>query len=300
MLGLGRMTHVDRSRGPLTTAILILVASASFWLHPVLVANAAASDTTYVSEGPFSLTKGAGVPVCDAYLKRLNLDTSATPPFCDRPEDDRVPGFKILNRVSLSVAQAMTLGQQIHNFTMHGNQDQSNRGRKFITRTTLKLELGHDIRAWRYEPRVDIDNDGQPDDVVVWHGYGASTGLYRCKTGPGDLRWRQTQIAYVVTPDLARIDEAKTREIFGFPRGAYPIIQNGKTTGFTKAFRPIGRTIGIFEYDSHYYFDTFFDSYGDFQGKRQNAPDIANTLGVFLRRGGVTKQICEYRWGGNP
>ena len=279
-------------------AIFQLTIFAGIWLHLFLMPSAAASDTAHVSEGPFSLTQGAGLSVCEAYLKRLNLDTSATPPFCDRPEDDRVRGFKILNRVSLSDAQAMTLGQKIYNFTMHGNQDQSNRGKKFITRSTLSLELGHDIRAWRYEPRVDINNDGRPDDVVVWHGYGASKGMYRCNTGPGDLHWRQTQIAYVVTPDLARIDEAKTREIFGYPLGAYPIIRNGKTTGFTKEFRPIGRTIGIFEYDSQYYFDTFFDSYGDFQGKRRKDTNIANTLGVFLRKGGVTRQVCEYRWSG--
>lgn len=53
--------------------------------------------------------------------------------------------------------------------------------------------------------------------------------------------------------------------------------------------------MGIFEYDGLYYFDTFLDSSGDFQGRRQKDPRIGKTLGVFLRKDGVTKQECEYR-----
>jgi len=59
-------------------------------------------------------------------------------------------------------------------------------------------------------------------------------------------------------------------------------------------FRPVGRSIGIFEYKSVFYFDTFFDLSGDAQGSRSGEPSLANTLGVFERRGGMTREVCEY------
>ena len=41
-------------------------------------------------------------------------------------------------------------------------------------------------------------------------------------------------------------------------------------------------------------FDTFFDSWGDFQNQRGKSADIANTLVVFLRQESRTQQVCEY------
>jgi hypothetical protein len=55
----------------------------------------------------------------------------------------------------------------------------------------------------------------------------------------------------------------------------------------------IGPQIGIFEYHGVYYFDTFFDEISDFDNKRAEDPHLIDTLGVFLRSGGTTKQVCE-------
>lgn len=58
--------------------------------------------------------------------------------------------------------------------------------------------------------------------------------------------------------------------------------------------------MGIFKYQDLYYFDTFFDGWGDFEGKRRTegtrnkSREIANTLGVFLHKSGKTKRVCEY------
>ena len=60
-------------------------------------------------------------------------------------------------------------------------------------------------------------------------------------------------------------------------------------------FRPIGPSIGIFKYGNYYYFDTFFDSWGDCQNRRPRYKHIDDTLGVFLRQNGKTRQVCEYR-----
>ena len=52
----------------------------------------------------FRLTKGRSIAVCQAYLLRLQKSRfdSIHRPYCDRPEDDSVPGFEILTRVSLN------------------------------------------------------------------------------------------------------------------------------------------------------------------------------------------------------
>jgi hypothetical protein len=68
---------------------------------------------------------------------------------------------------------------------------------------------------------VDIGNDGVPDNVVVWHGFGASHGTGRCgRENPyGIWRERQPQIAYILTATNDRIDVFHTMTIFGYPSG---------------------------------------------------------------------------------
>lgn len=96
-------------------------------------------------------------------------------------------------------------------------------------------------------------------------------------------------------------DVERTRQLFGHPLGGYR-LSSGK---MASEFRPIGRHIGIFEFEGKYYMDTFFDTWGDFNGNLRDAPspgqllpakepEIANSLAVFLRRGNETRQVCEY------
>ena len=59
-------------------------------------------------------------------------------------------------------------------------------------------------------------------------------------------------------------------------------------------YRPIGPSMSVFKYQDIFYFDTFFDSWGDFECKRQKDKNIGNTLGVFLQKDGESKQVCEY------
>ncbi len=257
--------------------------------------SVAAADKKGSATGDFVLTKGHGVPVCDAYLKRLNAASYEEQPYCDRPEKTDVKGFEELNRIPLKQDEAFALGNRIYNFTHEGNQDTYPNQRSFIDRQIIQNELGHSIRTWRYEPPIDIDNDGAPETVLVWHGYGASSGLYRCGSVKEKEPRRQSQIAYVLESDGMRINEKRTRELFGHPSGGYRVSAKEQL----KAFRPIGRTIGIFKYRRLYYFDTFFDSSGDFDNRRQKDPGIGDTLGVFLNKGGATKQMCEYRWNSN-
>ena len=234
--------------------------------------------------GSPTLTKGHGIPVCDAYLERLTLIHSDRDLYCGRPENDEIKGFARLNRIALDADKAFAFADKVKNFTQRGNQDALLRTRSSFVKSVFPRDLGRSIFVWRYDPPVDIDNDGTPDSLLLWQGYGASHGNYVCGFVKTDYPVWQSQMAYVVDFEAQRINEKRTREIFGHP------------TGHNSKFRPIGRKISIFEYGGLYYFDTFFDSSGDFEGNRQTDPQIATTLGVFLRKDDVTKQVCEYRW----
>jgi hypothetical protein len=104
---------------------------------------------------------------------------------------------------------------------------------------------------------------------------------------------RQPQLAFVLSTNGKRLDVQKTERFFGYPGGGYPVTVNGKRTQSDR-YRPIGVSMGIFEYLGTYYFDTFFSSWGDFEGKRRTDKNIADTLGVFVNEKGNTRQVCEY------
>lgn len=73
----------------------------------LLAASAAVAAQAGDAKSPqlryeFTLQKGQGVPVCEAYVLRLRATRFARPPYCDRPENDSVPGFAKLARVPLT------------------------------------------------------------------------------------------------------------------------------------------------------------------------------------------------------
>ncbi|HVK54291.1 MAG TPA: hypothetical protein VM532_04590 [Burkholderiales bacterium] len=290
-------------------AFTLLIAVASISRPVSAEQERSAEDEAY----RFKLVKGAGVSVCDAYLERLNIMDYSSPPYCDRPESEDVPGFTELNRVPLSVEDVQILLPRIQGFTQHRNQDfydfakvaKESRGMRPSQNDLLNVKdsLGRDLKGWRYDPVIDIDNDGAPDNIIVWHGFGASGYTGRCGQGSPydkghDTLLRQAQLPYVLTRDNEHIDVFKTMTIFGHPSGGYRFsIQDGRKI-LAEKFRPIGLTMGIFKYQDLYYFDTFFDQWGDFQDQRGKQADIHNTLAVFLRKEGKTQQICEYQMTG--
>ena len=261
----------------------------------------------------FQLTKGVGTTVCDAYLERLNTTKYEKPPFCDRPENDAVKGFVKLNRVPLSPADVHDLYPIISNFKSSANQKnldwadmnlqlrltQTGQGRLTVLGTQfLQRDLDRGaVKMWRYDPAIDIDNDGISDNVEVWQGGAVAYVSGKCgedepnpysKTGGSFMH--QVQLAFVVTGNNDRLDALKTKKIFAHPSGGYRLSDGT----FSENFRPIGITTGIFKYQDSYYFDTFFDTRGDFEDKRQHDANLFNTLGVFLHKDGKTRQVCEY------
>lgn len=261
----------------------------------------------------FKLTKGKGVPVCEAYLKRLNNSDFDKPPYCGRPEDDSVSGFTRLNRVPLTAEEIHDLQLKLEGFQSSQNQNQwktqlkKSPIKEMMPLDSVRSDMGMNrVGAWRYDPPVDIDNDGQPDNVLMWYqGYGAG--------GCGSINGFETYpehgsfTANILDAKNEFIDQARTKQLFGHPVGGFPIVEKGKFIGFFDGFRYVGMSMGIFTYEGAYYFDTFFDGWGDFEGKRRGDwigkaknVDLINsmtaTLGVFHRKSGKTKQICEYYW----
>jgi len=278
----------------------ILVSIFSFLLF--VSVGSAEEETRRIRTEPgyhkFILTKGKGVEVCEAYLKRLNKTWFETLPLCDRPENTNVPGFEKLNRVALTAEEIYPIEYRIRDFIYTGKQyihDKSDDMRPenkekviFFIKQGLELES---LGAYRYDPRIDFDNDRKPDNLLVWKQSGFSCGSIHEEYGLFP-QLGQT-IVLVLEPDSLSVDEKKTKTLIGHPIGGYP-EPGGKS--FYDGFRPVGNSMGTFRFKGVTYFDTFFNTWGDFEGKRRKDPDIWTTLGVFKREKGQTKQVCECLW----
>jgi hypothetical protein len=260
----------------------------------------------------FTLRKGGSRPVCEAYLQRLNQAEFYRPPYCGRPESTVVPGFVALRRQYLTAAEILHLVTKVDNFMGGIPQDRPDLGVEMGPSGAVRGPNGQpvrvpawrlkditgamDIQVWRYIPGVDIGNDGKKDNVILWHGIGASNwdgvcGAIYANNPEGQY---VDQRAFVLTPDGARIDAVRTKAVFGLPDGGYLGIINGKPA-YDKGFAPIGYSIGIFQYKSAYYFDTFLNpDFGDFYGRRRNDKTLRYVLGVFEHKANRTREICAY------
>ena len=205
----------------------------------------------------FAIKKGAGIPVCDAYLRRLNATEFEAPPFCGLSESSKIPGFSFLHRVPLTPAETERLYPRIVSFL--GTQ-MSTPPHPLDTYNMAWARSGGGgpaIFAWRYDPPIDIDNDGTSRAVVVWSGPPFENSNRPCGSVPEDprltqpLRW--ARLAFVVTPDGRGLDDARTLATFGRPpTGAPKTIQ----------FQSIWLSLDIFRYGDEMYFDTFLDEPG--------------------------------------
>ena len=139
----------------------------------------------------FTLKKGGERLVCKAYQKRLNSSQFIYPPYCDRPEGGGAYGFKKLNRVFLGNAEVRRLSRQVSGFLQQKDihmweKIEAERRRLGVWRgheQGLGEESERDIQAlapiqrpFRFDPPVDVDNDGVPDEVVMWREMGYVCG----------------------------------------------------------------------------------------------------------------------------
>jgi hypothetical protein len=251
----------------------------------------------------FWVTKGKGVKVCEAYAARLSRTKFSRIPHCDRPEV-AAPGFLRLERVPLTPAEIVRIGNRVGGFLSSGDQNARFRDSRWADfdghsgADALKHAEDEirqrDLQPFRIRPEPDVDNDGLPDEVVIWRGE-------RCGEFIGESEFPQKgrSSAIVLSKTGEEIDEARTRAVFGHPSGGYPVSwvdpDTKKTlSGFASDFRPIGPYIGLFSYRRLWYFDTFFHTqYGDFKDQRRDNLALESALGVFKHQSGKTAQVCE-------
>jgi len=263
----------------------------------------------------FEIHLGKGVAVCEAYLKRLGTSDFEGSPTCGRPERPEMAEFLALTRVRLSPNELYLITDYLLSFVNNNDQyaldkererllsfcgrpgfekicddrkkeksQAESEGRRWRERYSL-TELQRKQRyAWKYDPPLDIDNDGRPDRVLMFRDG-------RC----GGESWRGNKelaptYAFIMDEKYQGVDEVRTRAIFGHPFALWPGAK-----GVT-SFRYLGWTMGVFGFGGRYYTDTFFNAGSDFENKRVNDPALPSTLGVFERTAERTRQVCEYRW----
>ena len=255
-----------------------------------VAAEAASADVNATYH--FSLKKSVAPDVCNAYLEKLNsvdYDDDLEPPFCDRPESSTPKGFVALNRVPVSAEQQLHLFRDAWNLTHPYARLNAQRA----------LEISTGVRnaepVWTYSPPVDIENDGKPDKVLVWRGWGAQGGTGVCGLsygGDGGLVWRSVQQGYILTPDGENIDTQRTSAVFG--RNGSKDLYAGNGAGEALEFEPIGKSVSIFDFRGKVYFDAFFYGPSPYVDMASDL-HIADRLGVFLHENGVTRQLCEFQ-----
>jgi hypothetical protein len=216
----------------------------------------------------FKLLQGNGVPVCEAYLQRLNRTEFGAPSYCGRPESTQVPGFDKLNRVYLTT-------KEVNEISDTGIPERFN------------------LSTWQYQPPIDADNDGHPDNVLVWNL--DSPKEPHCGLNSGGPAGLDTgfQLAVILAADNRTVDPKNTLEIFGSNNLAtaekIDIFSQAKTS--IHDFPAYGRSYSLFRYHGVTYFDTYIGHEPD----RVTGDIEPSQLRVFLRRDHHTSAICTLR-----
>jgi hypothetical protein len=251
-------------------------------LAAILGIIAIAQET--VADPTFTLARGQNAKVCKAYMARLNQTRFRDAPFCDRPETSSVPGFATLKRVALAPGAAFQIFPSIASLLKPAVEVSG------WTLDAAKNELGKSILAWEYEPNVDIENNGSTRTLMIWRGDRETYGIQNSDFACGNWDRRTPQLAFVLDASQTRVDASTTKRIFW----RTPPAMYGKSNE-NSAELPIGRHMGVFEFEGRYYFDTFYDSggWGDYRNQRRNDPSLKNVLAVFIHRDGKTEEVCE-------
>ncbi len=261
------------------------------------------------------LTKGRGIPVCEAYLQRLNQTVFHEPAFCGIPENAQVPGFLDLQRKTLAAAvvnQLFVKAWNISRDTGPGNEMVTPPAGKedlvgellingMIGETFKRLTDKDNISAWAYEPRVDIENDGKPENVTIWRGLppvwltNRFQLLHAC--GVSSLSGfgveGERTIPFILHEASDAIDVGQTNAVFGV-QGMSQAVPPLPGIQSKLAYLPLGISADAFVYRGKSYFSAFITEHTNEVTSGRLDPVEAGHLSVYFDQAGVTQEICRY------
>jgi hypothetical protein len=175
-----------------------------------------AERTAPVERRQFTMMKGDGVPVCEAYLGVLNRTPLERTPFCGRPDNGPEPAFAQLERRYLAVEEILPLFAPVWEFMRFNDQDHSG--------ASCGADYAHLPWDGTYtEQRAfGLSADGKKIDEQQTRDLFGMPGAKPPKTGSAGRR---------------------PAPLGGLPPGAKP-------------FTPLADSIGIFGYGGRYYIQT--------------------------------------------
>jgi hypothetical protein len=251
---------------------------ASDRLMPVL-AKPAADPPEGTKRFRAEIQRGKHLPVCRAYLQRLNQTNFRLPPFCGRPENAAVPGFVELTRVWVPIAEINRLQFEVERFIFDQPPDTT------LHRTPYPLSSR--LASYQFDPPISIQNNGTSRRVVLWNDDSRDEPDCNSTSGPMPLPHRSIQVAIILNADGSALDSQLTISVFGRPslNRSLPTIRDKEM--HNGGYPVIGYTYGVFNYRGTYYFDTFYD----YESKTE---ERTNKLGVFINREKRTEEVCEF------
>jgi len=236
----------------------------------------------------FRLTRGKGVPVCEAYLQRINAQPSDRSPYCGFPEETRVPGFGHLTREWMNWTDIKNVDDDLSLFVGQGRISTDHRKTPVLYRAPPGV--------YRFRGGVDIENNGQPDNVLMWSFEGRNA--YTCGQYFGTVPEmdKHGSVGVILAADGKSIDVERTGRVFGSRHGGYDVTAgHPPRREFQSSYTPIGLGYTLFEYRGVYYYSTFQSMWYDFDDTQSRASKDEDILGVFRSKGGVTTKVCEFR-----
>ena len=188
------------------------------------------------------LQKGRGVPVCEAFLQRLNQSVFYLPPYCGIPENDQVPGFARLSIKPFSGPSLNRVYAEVENVIEASYQ----RDVPIANDTTENARKA----LWIFDPKVDIDNDGRPDNLLLYLG----EELAECGSAGQNFPYGPLEVPkpYVLRSDSAHVDMSATIALFGVEPTTMPYGDK-----MIPYYTPMGFSISVFEFRNTYYFTAF-------------------------------------------
>lgn len=236
----------------------------------------------------FTLNRGRGLPVCEAYLQQINQAKYRTYPECGMPHGPRIPGMSSLNHVWVSKGDIENIDGNIINFISQGTPESSH-GK------TQMPPGDYESMSYRFDQKIDVENNGRADNVLMWNHDNRNLPICGNYSASSPEPIKFGAIGIILGDDGNSIDIKKTEAVFGNRRGGIE-INGGHGRYFVSRFAPVGYSYNIFEYRSLIYYSTFLSGNYDFDRSADQSRRIGDVFGVFLHKNEITRLVCEYTY----